>query len=72
MNATTPEVVKVLQEHNFNISGATFDGGTVSTLHRGITDAEGRSAMVEFVDGDIKIYEGRIYRFSPTIPPFPR
>ena len=39
MNATTPEVVKVLKEHNFNISGATFDGGTVSALHWGITDA---------------------------------
>lgn len=37
MNATTPEVVKVLREQNFDLSGASFDGGTTSTLHWGIT-----------------------------------
>lgn len=59
MNATTPEVVKVLKEQNFNISGATFDGGTVSTLHWGITDAEGESAIIEFDHGKINIFEGK-------------
>ncbi len=59
MNATTPEAVKVLKEQNFNISGATFDGGTVSTLHWGITDAEGQSAIIEFDHGKINIFEGK-------------
>lgn len=59
MNATTPEVIKVLKEQNFNISGATFDGGTVSTLHWGITDAEGESAIIEFDHGKINIFEGK-------------
>lgn len=71
LNATTPEVVDVLSRHDFNISGATFDGGTVSALHWGITDAEGRSAIVEFVDGDIKIYEGQdipVLTNDPTYP----
>lgn len=71
MNATTPEVVDVLAKHDFNISGATFDGGTVSTLHWGITDAEGRSAIVEFVNGDIKIYQGQdlpVLTNDPTYP----
>ncbi|MCM1520790.1 MAG: linear amide C-N hydrolase [Lachnoclostridium sp.] len=58
MNATTKEAVKVLREHDFTISGQTFDGGTVSALHWGITDATGYSAVVEFVDGNINIYEG--------------
>ena len=58
-NATTPEVVEVLQKHNFNISGATFDGGTVSALHWGVTDAEGRCAVIEFDTGNINIYEGQ-------------
>lgn len=57
-NATTPEVVEVLRRHEFSISGATFDGGTVSTLHWGVTDAEGRSAIFEFEHGDINIYQG--------------
>lgn len=58
LNATTPEVVDVLRKHDFNVSGATFDGGTASTLHWGVTDAQGRCAVFEFDHGDIKIYEG--------------
>ncbi len=58
LNATTPEVVEVLKAQDFNISGATFDGGTVSALHWGITDAEGRCAILEFDHGTAKVYEG--------------
>lgn len=59
MNATTAECVAVLKEHNFSLGGAKFDGGTTSTLHWGITDAEGNTAIVEFDHGVINIYEGR-------------
>lgn len=72
MNATTPEVVDVLSKHDFNISGATFDGGTVSALHWGITDAEGRSAMVEFDNGNIRIYEGQDLPVLTNDPPYPQ
>lgn len=57
MNATTDECVEVLKKHEFSIGGATFDGGTVSALHWGITDASGKTAIVEFDNGDIKIYD---------------
>lgn len=56
---TTPEAVDLLEKHDFNISGATFDGGTVSTLHWGITDRQGSSAVVEFDHGTIHIYQGQ-------------
>lgn len=72
MNATTPEVVKVLKEHNFTISGATFDGGTVSALHWGVTDAEGRCALFEFVDGNINIYEGQDMPVMTNDPNYPQ
>ena len=55
LNATTDECVAVLQKHDFNIGGATFDGGTVSALHWGITDASGKSVIVEFDNGKINI-----------------
>ncbi len=71
MNATTPEVVKVLKEQNFTISGATFDGGTVSQLHWGITDAEGRTAILEFDNGNVAIYEGD-YPVLTNDPAFPQ
>ncbi len=72
MNATTPEVVEVLKKQDFSISGATFDGGTVSTLHWGITDAEGRTAVVEFDHGNINIYEGRDLITLTNDPTFPQ
>lgn len=71
MNATTDEVVDVLKKHDFAITGATFDGGTVSALHWGVTDASGKTAVVEFVDGDINIYVGD-YPVLTNDPTFPR
>ncbi len=57
MNSTTAEVCDVLRKHDFTISGATFDGGTVSALHWGITDAQGHTAVLEFDHGKINVYE---------------
>lgn len=70
-NATTPEVVDVLRKHDFNITGSTFDNGTSPTLHWGITDAEGRCAVVEFENGSIRIYEGQDMPAMTNDPNFP-
>lgn len=71
MNATTSEVADVVRNHNFNISGATFDGGTVSALHWGITDAEGHTAVLEFDNGNINIYEDDDLLVLTNDPMFP-
>lgn len=71
MCATTPEAVELIGAHNFNISGATFDGGTVSALHWGITDAEGRSAIIEFDHGTINIYQGQDIPAMTNDPTYP-
>lgn len=55
--ATTQEVVDMVRSTEFKIVGATFDGGTVSTLHWGVTDAEGNTAILEFQKGILNIYE---------------
>lgn len=70
--ATTPEVVALMKEHNFNITGAEFDGGTTSALHWGVTDSQGRCAVIEFVDGDINIYEGQDIPVLTNDPTFPK
>lgn len=57
MNETTAEVCEVLRKQDFSISGATFDGGTVSALHWGITDAQGHTAVLEFDNGNVRVYE---------------
>lgn len=71
-NATTAECVDVLRKQDFTISGATFDGGTVSALHWGITDAEGHSAILEFDNGDVKVYEGDDLRAMTNDPNWPQ
>ncbi|MDE6528617.1 MAG: linear amide C-N hydrolase, partial [Muribaculaceae bacterium] len=71
LNATTDEVVAVLQKHEFTIGGATFDGGTVSTLHWGVTDASGKSVIFEFDHGDIRIYDMGDYRAMANDPQWP-
>ena len=72
MNATTADVVNVLQQHNFNISGATFDGGTVSALHWIVTDATGATCVFEFDHGNINIYQGQDIPILTNDPAFPK
>jgi hypothetical protein len=71
MNATTDEVVEVLKKHDFSIGGATFDGGTVSTLHWGITDASGKTAIIEFDNGVIRISDPGDYQAMTNDPQWP-
>ncbi len=70
--ADTPEAVALIKSHDFNITGATFDGGTVSALHWGISDSEGRTAVLEFDHGDIRIYEGDDMPVLTNDPNFPK
>lgn len=72
MNATTQEVIDVLNERNFTISGATFDGGTVSALHWGVTDATGDCCIFEFDHGKINVYRGRDMRVLTNDPAYPQ
>ncbi|MDE6860266.1 MAG: linear amide C-N hydrolase [Duncaniella sp.] len=70
--ATTREAVDLVAKHDFNISGATFDNGTVSTLHWGITDEQGHSAIIEFDHGNINVYEGDDITVLTNDPTFPQ
>lgn len=72
MNETTDEVVKVLEKHDFTIGGATFDGGTVSALHWGVTDATGKSVIFEFDHGKINIYDMKGYPAMTNDPQWPQ
>lgn len=69
--ATTDEAIALLKDQDFTISGATFDGGTVSVLHWGITDRTGHSVIVEFVDGNITITDMGEYRCMTNDPNWP-
>ncbi len=69
--ADTDEVIALMKKHDFNLTGAKFDNGTTSTLHWGVTDATGHSAIIEFSNGDINIYEGQDLPVLTNDPPYP-
>lgn len=71
MNATAAEVRAVIEEHDFSLSGATFDQGTVSQLHWGVTDATGASIIFEFDHGKVNVYEMGDYRAMTNDPAWP-
>lgn len=71
MNATTDEAVAALRAKPFSISGATFDGGTAAALHWAITDASGKSAILEFEKGVMRIYDGDSVHVLTNDPPYP-
>ncbi len=72
MNATTAEVIEAVRAHDFSIGGATFDNGTVSTLHWGVNDAQGHSAVIEFDHGNINIYDTDSLPVLTNDPPYPQ
>lgn len=69
--ATTDEVHDLIENTPFKIEGATFDGGTVSTLHWGVTDASGKSIIFEFDKGNLKIYDPGDFRAMTNDPQWP-
>lgn len=56
--ATTQEVVDAVKDQDFKITAATFDGGQMPNLHFGVTDASGMTAVLEFQNGHLNIYQG--------------
>ena len=70
--ATIQEVKDLLTSVPFDIQGATFDGGTVSALHWGVTDATGASIIFEFDHGKINIYDMGDYLAMTNDPMWPQ
>ncbi len=69
--ATVGEVRTMLENAQFDIQGATFDGGTVSALHWGVTDATGASIIFEFDHGKISIHDMGDYQAMTNDPQWP-
>lgn len=69
--ATVGEVRSMLENAQFDIQGATFDGGTVSALHWGVTDATGASIIFEFDHGKISIHDMGDYQAMTNDPQWP-
>lgn len=69
--STVDEVYDWIQKSDFAISGQTFDGGTVSLLHWGITDRTGNTLILEYDHGKLNTYMGKEYQMLTNDPVFP-
>lgn len=70
--STTQEVVDLLRSQPFTVSGSTFDNGTVTALHWGVTDAGGNTVVLEFDNGELNIYGGEPMPVLTNDPGWPQ
>lgn len=71
-NETTDEVLHQVEGQNFTLYGATFDGGTETKLHFGVTDRTGASAIIEFTNGKMYAYRVDSIRAMSNDPDWPQ
>lgn len=70
--ATVNEAIAQLGEDNFRINAPTMPGGQASTMHMSISDANGNSAIIEYLDGNISIHTGKQYQVLTNSPSYPQ
>lgn len=66
--ATVSEAVYELQKELFRIDAPNLPNGAASTLHMSISDETGNSAILEYIDGNLEIHEGKQYQVMTNSP----
>lgn len=68
--ATVDEAVKDLSKDSFMIDAPDLPNGVKSRLHMAISDATGNSAIIEYLDGHVSVYEGKEYQVLTNSPAY--
>ena len=68
--ATVEEAVKELKKDKFRIDAPDLPNGVKSRLHLAISDSTGDSAIIEYLDGHVSIYEGKQYQVLTNSPAY--
>ncbi len=68
--ATTADAVEVLKLGQFQINAPAMPGGSATTLHMAISDKTGNSAIIEYIDGELQIHEGKQYQVLTNAPAY--
>lgn len=66
--ATVREAVEELRKETFRIDAPHLPNGSASTLHMAITDARGNTAVLEYIEGNLVIHEGKDYQVMTNSP----
>ena len=68
--ATVDEAVAELGKDRFRLDAPDLPNGSKSTLHMAISDRTGNNAIIEYLDGNVTIYEGKDYRVLTNSPAY--
>ena len=70
--ATVSEAVDYTRAHPVQVVSGEVPGrpGSLAPLHLTLSDATGDSAVVEWIDGKLRIYHGRAYQVVTNDPPY--
>lgn len=68
--ATVEEAVEELSKDSFRIDAPDLPNGVKSRLHMAVSDAGGNSAIIEYLDGHVSIYEGKQYQVLTNSPAY--
>lgn len=68
--ATVQEAVADLSSDNIRLDAPDLPNGVKSRLHLAISDSTGNSAIIEFLDGHVSIYEGKQYQVLTNSPAY--
>ncbi|MGG6548078.1 UNVERIFIED_CONTAM: linear amide C-N hydrolase, partial [Prevotella sp. 15_C9] len=67
---TVREAVDELKKESFRIDAPDLPNGAASTLHLAITDETGNTAVLEYIDGNLEIHEGKQYQVMTNSPKY--
>lgn len=67
--ATVSEAVETLRKEEFRIDAPTL-AGTEITMHMSLSDPTGNNAILEYIGGNLKIYEGKRYKVMTNEPSY--
>ncbi|MBE9488222.1 MAG: linear amide C-N hydrolase [Bacteroidetes bacterium] len=68
--ATVDEAVKELSKETFRLDAPNLPNNVKSVLHLAISDSTGNSAILEYIDGNLVIHEGREFQVMTNSPIF--
>lgn len=68
--ASVDEAIEELSQDKFYLDAPELPNGSKSTLHVAISDKYGNNAIIEYIDGEINIYDNPDYRILTNSPTY--
>jgi len=68
--STVDEVVKGLDQLQFNMLAPPLPNGMIPPVHMAVTDVQGDNAIFEYIDGHLQVHHGKQYKVMTNEPAY--